>query len=98
MINHRNRLLSSKPSGGLICSRDQITVIGHHRQNHRADSFVLGTKPPEQAADLLQERCTMLDQVFDQFRKASETTMQMQQEMFKQWTSPWTSQWGTTAP
>jgi ribosome-associated toxin RatA of RatAB toxin-antitoxin module len=36
----------------------------------------------------------MIDQVFDNFRKASETTMQMQQELFKQWTS----QWATAAP
>ncbi len=31
----------------------------------------------------------MLDQVFDTFRKASESTVQMQQELFKQWTSQW---------
>jgi hypothetical protein len=31
----------------------------------------------------------MLDQVFDNFRKASETTLQMQQEMFKQWLGQW---------
>jgi hypothetical protein len=33
----------------------------------------------------------MIDQVFDSFRKASETTLQMQQELFKQWTSQWTT-------
>jgi hypothetical protein len=32
---------------------------------------------------------TMIDQVFDNFRKASESTLQMQQELFKQWTSQW---------
>jgi hypothetical protein len=31
----------------------------------------------------------MIDQVFDNFRKASETTMQMQQEMFKKWMGQW---------
>jgi RNA polymerase sigma factor (sigma-70 family) len=31
----------------------------------------------------------MLDQVFDNFRKASESTLQMQQEMFKQWVTQW---------
>jgi len=31
----------------------------------------------------------MLDQIFDNFRKASESTMQMQQDMFKQWVSQW---------
>lgn len=29
------------------------------------------------------------DQMFDSFRKASMTSMQMQQEMFKQWTQQW---------
>jgi hypothetical protein len=33
----------------------------------------------------------MIDQVFDNFRKASESTMQMQQEFFKQWASQWTN-------
>jgi hypothetical protein len=33
----------------------------------------------------------MLDQVFDSFRKASESTLQMQQELFKQWTSQWST-------
>jgi len=33
----------------------------------------------------------MIDQVFDNFRKASESTMQMQQDLFKQWTSQWTA-------
>jgi hypothetical protein len=33
----------------------------------------------------------MIDQVFDSFRKASESTMQMQQELFKQWTNQWTT-------
>jgi predicted protein tyrosine phosphatase len=33
----------------------------------------------------------MIDQVFDNFRKASESTVQMQQELFKQWTSQWTA-------
>jgi ribosome-associated toxin RatA of RatAB toxin-antitoxin module len=33
----------------------------------------------------------MIDQVFDNFRKASETTMQLQQEFFKQLTSQWTA-------
>jgi len=31
----------------------------------------------------------MLDQVLDNFRKASETTMQMQQEMLKKWMGQW---------
>jgi len=31
----------------------------------------------------------MIDQVFDNFRKASESTMQMQQELFKQMVSQW---------
>jgi hypothetical protein len=34
---------------------------------------------------------TMIDQVFDSFRKASESTLQMQQELFKQWTSQWSA-------
>jgi hypothetical protein len=33
----------------------------------------------------------MVDQLFDNFRKASESSMQMQQEFFKQWTQPWLS-------
>ena len=33
----------------------------------------------------------MIDQVFDNFRKASESTVQLQQEFFKQWTSQWTA-------
>lgn len=33
----------------------------------------------------------MIEQVFDNFRKASESTMQLQQELFKQWTSQWTT-------
>jgi hypothetical protein len=36
----------------------------------------------------------MLDQVFDNFRKASESTLQMQQDLFKKWTT----QWPTTPP
>jgi hypothetical protein len=36
----------------------------------------------------------MIDQVFDNFRKASETTVQMQQELFKQWST----QFGGTTP
>jgi hypothetical protein len=31
----------------------------------------------------------MLDQMFDTFRKASESSLQMQQEMFKQWAQQW---------
>src|SRR6478609_414282 len=31
----------------------------------------------------------MFDQVFDNFRKATETTLQAQQELFRQWTSQW---------
>jgi len=31
----------------------------------------------------------MFDQVFDSFRKASETTMQAQQDLFHQWMSQW---------
>jgi hypothetical protein len=31
----------------------------------------------------------MLDQVFDNFRKATETTLQAQQDLFRQWTSQW---------
>jgi hypothetical protein len=31
----------------------------------------------------------MLDQMFETFRKASESSLQMQQEMFKQWTQQW---------
>jgi hypothetical protein len=33
----------------------------------------------------------MLDQMFDNFRKASESSLQMQQELFKQWTQQWPS-------
>jgi hypothetical protein len=33
----------------------------------------------------------MLDQMFDTFRKASESSLQMQQEMFKQWAQQWPS-------
>jgi hypothetical protein len=33
----------------------------------------------------------MIDQVFDNFRKASESTLQLQQELFKQWTSQWSA-------
>jgi hypothetical protein len=36
----------------------------------------------------------MLDQVLDNFRKASESTVQMQQDMYKKWMS----QWPTTPP
>jgi hypothetical protein len=36
----------------------------------------------------------MLDQVFDNFRKASESTLQMQQDFFRQWVN----QWPTTPP
>ena len=31
----------------------------------------------------------MFDQMFESFRRASETSLQMQQEMFKQWSQPW---------
>jgi hypothetical protein len=33
----------------------------------------------------------MLDQMFETFRKASESSLQMQQEMFKQWVQQWPS-------
>lgn len=36
----------------------------------------------------------MVDQLFDNFRKASESSLQMQQELFKQWAQ----QWGSGAP
>jgi hypothetical protein len=36
----------------------------------------------------------MVDQLFDNFRKASESSLQMQQELFKQWTQ----QLGSVAP
>lgn len=36
----------------------------------------------------------MLDQVLENFRKASESTMQLQQDLFQKWTS----QWPTTSP
>ena len=31
----------------------------------------------------------MFDQVFDNFRKATETTLQAQQDLFRQWMSQW---------
>jgi hypothetical protein len=34
-------------------------------------------------------RHIMLDEMFENFRKASESSLQMQQEMFKQWTQQW---------
>ena len=33
----------------------------------------------------------MMDQFFENFRKASESSLQIQQEFFKQWTQPWLS-------
>jgi hypothetical protein len=36
----------------------------------------------------------MVDQLFDTFRKASESSLHMQQELFKQWAR----QWGSVAP
>ena len=33
----------------------------------------------------------MFDQVFDNFRKATETTLQAQQDLFRQWVSQWPS-------
>jgi hypothetical protein len=33
----------------------------------------------------------MVDQLLDNFRKASESSLQMQQELFKQWTKQWSS-------
>ncbi len=33
----------------------------------------------------------MFDQVFDNFRKATETTLQAQQDLFRQWMSHWPS-------
>jgi hypothetical protein len=33
----------------------------------------------------------MFDQVFDNFRKATETTMQAQQDLFRQWMSQWSA-------
>jgi hypothetical protein len=33
----------------------------------------------------------MFDQVFDNFRKATETTMQAQQDLFRQWMSQWST-------
>lgn len=33
----------------------------------------------------------MMDQFFDNFRKASESSLQIQQEFLKQWTQPWLS-------
>ena len=43
------------------------------------------------AAALAHERNgdVMMDQFFDNFRKASESSLQMQQEILKQWTQPW---------
>jgi hypothetical protein len=32
---------------------------------------------------------TMFDQLFDSFRKASESSLQMQQDVFRQWTQQW---------
>jgi hypothetical protein len=39
----------------------------------------------------------MFDQVLENFRKASESTLQMQQEVFKQWTSQWSAAAPTVA-
>ena len=33
----------------------------------------------------------MMDQIFENFRKASESSLQIQQEFFRQWTQPWLS-------
>src|SRR5689334_16033019 len=49
---------------------------------------------PRDARPSTRERTTMLDQVLDNFRKASETSMQMQQEMLKKWMG----QWPTSTP
>jgi hypothetical protein len=41
----------------------------------------------------------MFDQVFDHFRKATQTTMQAQQDLFRQWMSQWpTFQMAPQAP
>jgi hypothetical protein len=40
----------------------------------------------------------MLDDVFDNFRKASESSLQMQQELFKQWTGAWMSAGSNASP
>lgn len=36
-----------------------------------------------------QEQLAMFDQVFDNFRKATETTLQAQQDLFRQWMTQW---------
>jgi len=38
----------------------------------------------------------MFDQVLDNFRKASESTIQLQQEMFRQWTRHWAQATGVS--
>jgi hypothetical protein len=48
----------------------------------------------------------MLDQVFEEFRKASESSLQLQQDMFRHWAQQWlsttpsaaglSSEWGRT--
>ena len=38
-----------------------------------------------------ERRRVMNDQMFDTFRKASESSVQLQQEMLKQWTQQWMS-------
>jgi hypothetical protein len=42
-------------------------------------------------ADIGQTEDPMLDQVMESFRKASESSLQMQQDIFKRWTQQWFS-------
>jgi hypothetical protein len=39
----------------------------------------------------------MFDQMLDNFRKATESTLQLQQEMFRNWTTQWTQGMGATS-
>lgn len=47
--------------------------------------------PRDDHLNNIKERRTVFDQMFESFRRASESSLQMQQEMFKQWAPQWPS-------
>jgi hypothetical protein len=49
------------------------------------------TTPRDDHPKNIKEQRLVFDQMFDSFRKASESSLQMQQEMFKQWAPQWPS-------
>jgi hypothetical protein len=65
------------------------TPVANSHPAHPIESTALPTARQALPSEGAQEGSGMFDQVFDNFKKAAEANIQLQQELFKKWFSLW---------